>query len=53
LKHVYLDLFLTEIIEKSEELKMEAENIQPSAAGIEFVKSKIPVKKTVQGNRNC
>jgi hypothetical protein len=51
-KHVYLDLFQTEIIGKSDELMMEAENIQPSAAGIEFVKSKIPVKK-VQGNKIC
>ena len=49
-KGVYIDLFQTEIIEKSEELLQEIENIQPSAAGIEFVPSKlskIPVK--VQG----
>lgn len=44
-KHVYIDLFQTEIIEKSKELVMEIENVKPSSTGIELMKSKIPVKK--------
>lgn len=45
-KEFYVDLFLTEIAQKSDSILQEMENIKPSGEGIVYVqpKSKIPVK---------
>ncbi|KAJ3347217.1 hypothetical protein HDU91_006831, partial [Kappamyces sp. JEL0680] len=45
-KEVYVALFKDQVWDKRNELLCKLMDVQPSAAGIEFVKSKIPVRKS-------